>query len=320
MTFQNDTSYHPVNMKDRVVIQDALKHLFDCEYNNRTAGAESLAGALALPLEQAGRLSATLQTAGLVSLRDGSLKLSKRGRKYALQVIRAHRLYETYLARETGLSESSWHREAEVREHKLSDPEVDSLAERLGHPRFDPHGAPIPTKNGYLPAPRGKSLLECPIGWEGRVVHIEDEPDAAYAGIIANGIFPGMRISMVEIEPAFLRVNVEGRTIELSRSLAANIFAAELEKGELPGTPVRRLTDLKDGENGEVVGLSPACRGAERMRLLDLGLVPGSKIGIDLKSPFNGPIAYRIRGSMIALRKEQAEQIFIKETQENKHG
>ena len=307
-------------MKERVNIEDALKHFFDCEYNKRTADNNSLAGALSLPLEQAGRLAVTLHTAGLVSLRAGSLKLTKRGRKYALHIIRAHRLYETYLARETGLSETSWHRKAEVREHNLSDPEVDSLAERLGHPRFDPHGAPIPTKKGDFPAPRGKSLLECPIGWEGRVVHIEDEPDAVYAGIIANGIFPGMRISLVEIEPACLRINVEGRAIELSRTLAANIFAAEFEKGELPGTPVRRLTDLKDGENSEVVGLSPACRGAERMRLLDLGVVPGSKIGIDLKSPFRSPIAYRIRGSVIALRKEQAEQIFIKQTQEINHG
>lgn len=307
-------------MKERVDIEDALKHLFHCEYLKRSSSTESLAGAMSLPLEQAGKLSATLQTAGLVLLQEGTLKLTKRGRKYALQIIRAHRLYETYLASETGLSESSWHRKAEVREHILSDLEVDSLAEQLGHPRFDPHGDPIPTKKGDFPAPRGKSLLEYPIGWEGRVVHIEDEPDVVYADIIAYGIFPGMRISMVEIEPACLRIIVEGRTIELSRTLAANIFAAELEKRELPGTPVRRLTDLKDWENSEVVGLSPACRGAERMRLLDLGLVPGSKIGIDLKSPFNGPIAYRIRGSVIALRKEQAEQIFIKQTQEIKHG
>jgi DtxR family Mn-dependent transcriptional regulator len=71
------------------------------------------------------------------------------------------------------------------------------------------------------------------------------------------------------------------------------------------------LADLKQGEISEIRGLSPAIRGRERNRLLDLGFVPGSPVELGFESPLASPSAYRVRGSLIALRREQAEQVYI---------
>jgi DtxR family Mn-dependent transcriptional regulator len=94
--------------------------------------------------------------------------------------------------------------------------------------------------------------------------------------------------------------------------MAANISvvpAAEEPKAEeLPGQP---LTNLKSGQEALVVGLSPRIRGAERRRLMDLGLLPGTSIEVEMASAGSDPIAYRVRGALIALRKSQAELISV---------
>lgn len=303
-------------MKERILIEDALKHIHECEYRKQAPTAESLAGALSIGLEQAGELLARLESSELAGMEEGRYRLTAQGREYALHVIRAHRLYETYLARETGFSEKEWHHEAERKEHALSDAEMERMARRLGDPRFDPHGDPIPTPAGELPPLSGVSLLECPGGWEGRIAHIEDEPESVYAGIVGSGLAPGMRVRLAEIDGDVVRLNAEGRTIELSKPMAALITATELESGEQFDESISRLSNLNMGERASILGLSPACRGAERSRLLDLGVVPGTVVEMDMLSPSGNPAAYRIRGASIALRRNQAERILIKKVQE----
>lgn len=298
--------------QDRVQIEDALKHVFQSEYDRLTPGADSLAGALRLSRERARALVGRLVEAGLVTEEGGALRLSAAGRDYALHILRAHRLYETFLARETGLGASEWHRQAEISEHQLSPANVDALAERLGHPRFDPHGDPIPTRLGDLPPARGRSLGEWPAGVEGRIVHVEDEPPAVFAAIEQLGLAPGMRVVVDGVGPEGLVVRCEGRTLMIPRGTASNISVGELETAPMAEAPTRRLADLKTGEASEVVGLSPAIRGRERNRLLDLGFVPGSPVELDFASPLASPAAYRVRGSLIALRREQAEQVYIR--------
>ncbi|NTU65007.1 MAG: ferrous iron transport protein A, partial [Chloroflexi bacterium] len=68
---------------------------------------------------------------------------------------------------------------------------------------------------------------------------------------------------------------------------------------------------LQAYESGTVVGISPRCHGAERRRLLDLGIVPGTVVRAEIASPSGDPIAYRVRGALIALRREQSDFIRI---------
>lgn len=71
------------------------------------------------------------------------------------------------------------------------------------------------------------------------------------------------------------------------------------------------LAALEPGEQATVVGLSPNCRGLERRRLMDLGLLPGTVVAAEMRSPVGDPTAFRIRGALIALRGEQAANIRI---------
>lgn len=301
-------------MKERIQIEDALKHLHECEYRGQPAGPESLAGVMGCDVAESADLLIKLQASRLVALTHGAYHLTNAGRRYARHVVRAHRLYETYLARETGLDETEWHHQAEKMEHALSDEEMRSIAAHLEYPRYDPHGDPIPTAAGELPPRRGIPLLECASGWTGRIVHIEDEPDAFYSHLVSAGLAPGMRIRVLETEPETLRMNVEGRVIQLRRATAGNLVVMPLEADDSFDRSVARLSDLKVGETASIVGLSPACRGPERNRLLDLGLVPDTPVQIVLSSPAGSPIAYRIRGASIALRREQADRVIIRKT------
>ncbi len=72
------------------------------------------------------------------------------------------------------------------------------------------------------------------------------------------------------------------------------------------------LCGLALGESAEVVALSPGLRGQERRRLLDLGLLPGTQVTAELRSPSGDPTAYRVRGAVIALREEQARLVRVK--------
>ena len=77
-----------------------------------------------------------------------------------------------------------------------------------------------------------------------------------------------------------------------------------------------RLSSLTEGETATIVGISKESRGENRRRLLDLGFVRGSQISIDLMSPLNNPTAYLVKGTSIALRKDQASKILIKKNDE----
>jgi len=74
---------------------------------------------------------------------------------------------------------------------------------------------------------------------------------------------------------------------------------------------VKLLTDLRHNQVARVKKLDDSCQGFERFRLLDLGVVPGTKIRVALDNPLNDPIGYWIRGAVIALRKEQSDKILV---------
>ncbi|MBN2492661.1 MAG: DtxR family transcriptional regulator [Planctomycetes bacterium] len=295
----------------QVLMEDALKHLHDCEYVGRTATLHSLSGALETSGHRAADLAAHLEAGGLVHTSDRGLELTSEGRRYALKVIRTHRLWERFLADRTGLSEKDWHREADLREHRLGPAEVARLARRLGDPRFDPHGDPIPTSRGEIPPRRGRPLPALAAGTAAVIVHVEDEPEAVYAQILAQGLHAGTRIRILDASAERIRLESDGEEQVLAPVVAANVWATPLpEDTEFTG-PHERLSALKTGEAATIVGLARACRGLERRRLLDLGIRRGAAVTAELRAPGGNPTAYRVCGAMLALRREQAEQIQI---------
>lgn len=297
----------------RVGMEDALKHLYKCARFGREATVESVAGSLEVSQATAARILQELRKAHLVR-QDRPTVLTEDGRQYALRVIRTHRLWERYLADRTGVDPGEWHQRAEEQEHLLSHEAVEALDARLGWPRFDPHGDPIPTASGDLPAAAGVPLTHLEAGDEAFITHLEDEPEPLYRSLLREGLSPGMHIRVLEPQDGRVRVSVDGRALALDAASAANVTVVP-QDGPAVSTPAPwgglTLEDLEPGQDGEVVGLSPSCQGIQRRRLLDLGVVPGTRVEAVFTATAGDPTAFNVRGALIALRREQQRWVRI---------
>lgn len=303
-------------LSTRIHIEDALKHIHGCEMRGEQFSLHSLGGALQFSVDEASELVFELERRGLLRMESGGLRLTTTGRRSALHILRAHRLWERYLADQTGYGELEWHGQAEQREHQLTPEEADSLSAQLGNPTHDPHGDPIPTAEGDLIPDIGVPLVSADLDVPLLVVHLEDEPHAVYAQLVAEGLHPGMELRMIENSPERVRFWAGDDEHLLAPIVAANISV--LQRGEeTPSEPIvgEPLSGLKPGEQARVLGIAEQCRGLERRRLQDLGFLPGAEIRTELVSLGSDPIAYRIREAVVALRREQADQILIERSE-----
>jgi len=299
-------------LTEKVLIEDALKYIFKCERNQQTCTLESLAGALSTSTGKASEILKLTQAKGLLEMREKSFRLTETGRMTATQIVRAHRLWEKYLADSTGFGESDWHQQAERLEHKLSEEELDRISASLGFPTHDPHGDPIPNRWGDLIPHGGVSLTDLPVQTPARIVHIEDEPEVIYAQIVAEELHPQMVLEVDEITNNRIRFWSEDQEHVLAPIVAANISVVPLaDENHVQASEGVALDTLQLGQTGVVTEISPLSRGVERRRLLDLGIIPGTEIGVEMINPGGDPTAYRIRGTVIALRSSQARLIRV---------
>ncbi len=242
---------------ERVLIEDALKHVHDCEYRQISCTLQSLSGALGISGNRAANLLERLEKTELVASADSGYQLTPEGRSYALRVVRIHRLLERYFSDQTSLDAVEWHQRAEYREHKTSSEETEKLAAQMGHPRFDPHGDPIPTVQGDLPPPSGIPLTELSVGQLAAVVHVEDEPEAVHAQLVAEDLHPGMRVRVIESRPERIRFEADAEEYVLAPVVAANLSVIRLPSEQTMAGPFERLSSLRRGQRGRVVGISP---------------------------------------------------------------
>jgi DtxR family Mn-dependent transcriptional regulator len=297
----------------RTSVEDILRAMLECEYRKEDAKDANLSALSGQSREHTLAALGLARTLMLVRPEGDGWRLEDSGRRMAVRVMRAHRLTETQLARESGLPASEWHEEAQRVEHKLSTQEIDHLADKLGNPRFDPHGDAIPTREGYLPVPEEQALLAWPENRHGVIAHIEDEPPVLFRELVRLGLYAGMRLTRIATGRAeTCTVSVEARQYVLSPELASMIRMREAlgEENDVPQGACR-LEDIPLNGSAEVLMLLSGCMGSERSRLLDLGFVPGSVVEHNLNNPLHGSAAYFIRGTLIALRREQSEQVLV---------
>jgi DtxR family Mn-dependent transcriptional regulator len=304
-------------MSERVLLEDALKHLHACERGGVRPSLESLAGRLEITRGRAATLLARLGEMGLVDPGAAGSSLTPEGRTSALRLVRTHRLWERYLADRTGVPAAEWHDRAEEKEHLLSPEEADALAVRLGNPRWDPHGDPIPTAAGELPPVRGMSLLAAEPGRSVEVVHLEDEPPEIFQRLLDEGLAPGERLHVRGRGEGGVEVESQGRRWTVDPVSAHNVTVQHLPAGTSTPGPRRTLAGAERGAPVRVTGLAPGCRGTQRRRLLDLGLVRGTVVVPELVSSAGDPVAYRIRGALVALRREQASWVLVEPVDED---
>jgi len=298
-------------LSKRIWIEDALKYIHTCEYERRDADREGLADALKISGAKADRLSEMLEGQDLITRQNGVLHLTEVGRDYAVKVVRAHRVWERYLADETGQHEANWHREAHRREHSLTNEQVDRLAAGLGNPAYDPHGDPIPTAAGELPPHSGQPLTSLQPGNWAVVVHVEDEPEPLYKQLVAAGMRPGIEVQLLEASASRVRISTRDGEQSFAPGVAGLLAVQSLAGKPGESAQGEPLANLLPGEKGLVLAISTTCRKHERRRLMDLGILPGTVIEAVMKSPSGDPTAYRIRGALIALRTEQSRWIYI---------
>lgn len=302
---------HNKIQKQKTLTEDILKQLYHVEQSNRTATVSDLSGALEVRRRIILPVVVQMANSKLIQSTNEALHLTSSGKDYALRIIRVHRLWEKYLAEKTGHQQSDWHYLAEKMEHELNDEEISKLNSQLGNPMFDPHGDPIPTEEGIMSPVKWTPLPSYPVNTPGKIAHIEDEPGVIYQQILAKRIFVGSHVMLKKSDTDEIVIATEGKEHLFSPIVAANISIEPLNSNEAYEENAIRLSSLEMGEFAQVIGISKECRGANRRRLLDLGILPGTNIEVDLKSPMRDPIAYRVRNTSIALRNSLADRILI---------
>lgn len=298
--------------REREQVEDALKHLLDREQHGRQSSPESLAGALDLHLARVTRLIENMEIQGLLETRGSDVNLTTQGERWALHVVRAHRLWERYLTDEARMPLEKIHGEAQRREHSLTEAQLNDLDAALGHPTRDPHGDPIPTREGTLLKAEGMPLTAWQTEGPMRIVHLEDEPALAFEQILAAGLRLGQTIRILDRNPQRYLLTDGETEYRLAPAVAANVSVAPLPESEAAKASAIPLAELTYDQHAEIVLLDDAVQGFTRRRFLDLGLTPGTTIYPELQNFFGDPRAYRVRGTLIALRKDQAAQIWVK--------
>src|SRR5262249_50766584 len=140
-------------------VEDYAKAIYVLEERNGVASTTALAERLGVSAPAVSALVKKLASAGSVThVRYRGVRLTEEGRRVALEVLRHHRLLETYLAEELGVPWDRVHAEAEVLEHVLSEGLEERIAAKLGEPTHDPHGDPIPAADGTVVEPETVAL------------------------------------------------------------------------------------------------------------------------------------------------------------------
>src|SRR5205807_9543600 len=153
------------------------------------------------------------------------VRLTPLGERKAMEVIRHHRLLELYLARELGYSWDKVHDEADKLEHVISEEFEDKLDALLGYPTVDPHGDPIPSKEGVLPVREGFSLLQLQCGQCAHVLRIKDQNAEKLRYLGQLGLYPDVRVELLERAPfgGPLRVRIGDAPNQVEHALGAEL-------------------------------------------------------------------------------------------------
>ena len=155
------------------------------------------------------------------------VKLTRSGEDYARNMVRRHRIWEVFLHQVVGLPWDKVHSEAENLEHSSSDELIDRLEEMLDYPEFDPHGDPIPDKNGTLPGKRNSvALSRIGIGERVEVVRVHDFDHTFLAYLSGIGINLNTELlvkEILEFDNSML-IGINGNEINISNTIAENIF------------------------------------------------------------------------------------------------
>jgi DtxR family Mn-dependent transcriptional regulator len=166
----------------------------------------------------------------LIYEKHHGVRLAKAGRERALEIVRHHRLIETFLHQVLDYPWDEVHDEAERLEHFISEQFEARIAAKLGHPEFDPHGHAIPALDGTLPSGTSETLAQVGVGGQRKVVSVSDQNPEMLRYLGSQGIGPGTVLKLAEKLPfeGGYRVLIAAskKSVLLSEPLASAIFVS----------------------------------------------------------------------------------------------
>ena len=202
-----------------------LKITFD--NGNTEVGTNELANILAVKPATANDMLKKLKEKGLVEYEKyGKITLTTEGKRIALEVVRKHRLWETFLYEKFEFSWDEVHEVAEQLEHIQSTKLIDKLDKFLDYPEFDPHGDPIPNKKGKIKAHFKKTLSDVAVGSGCKMVAVKDNSSSflQYVVKVGLGINNEIRVLSKQEYDALLIIEINGVKSAVSQKFAENIF------------------------------------------------------------------------------------------------
>lgn len=212
-------------------VEDYLKAIYELESAGEPAETNAIARLLDIAPASVSGMVRRLAEQGLITHeRYHGVSLTTAGRRAALRTLRRHRVIEAYLTSALGYSWDRVHDEAERLEHAASDELIDRMAEAIGEPATDPHGAPIPTREGTLEERHLVALSSMAAGKSARVESVSDRSAERLRYLAELGIVPGVEVKVVGREPfeGPIALRVAGQRRTIGPSLAHQILVTPL--------------------------------------------------------------------------------------------
>ncbi len=211
--------------------EDYLKAIYALERGGAAAATTALAEQLGVAPASATGMVRRLAEQGLVTHeRYHGARLTPAGRRVALGVLRRHRVLEAYLVRALGYGWDAVHAEAERLEHAVSDDLIDRMAAAIGAPAVDPHGAPIPDRDGTVAEGDYPTLADVASGDAAAIVRVGDEDPGLLRYLAARALVPGAVVRVVDRAPfgGPIVLEVGGATVQVGPALAERLWVAHV--------------------------------------------------------------------------------------------
>lgn len=218
-------------------VEDYLKAIYAIGRGSVSVATNDIAQRLNLTPASVSGMVRRLAEQGLVSYeRYKGVTLTESGRRAALRTLRRHRVIEAYLS---GALDYPWdrvHDEAERLEHAASDELVDRMASAIGEPVVDPHGAPIPSREGFMDETEYFSLAELGAGYGAKVVRVSDDDPEMLRYLGELEIVPGAEVVVISKAPydGPIALRISGELLSIGPALAAQVLVAPLTDIDAP--------------------------------------------------------------------------------------
>jgi DtxR family Mn-dependent transcriptional regulator len=215
--------------------ENYLKVIYNHIYSlGENASTVKLAQELSVSNAAISDMAKKLSQEGLISYKKyKGMELTDEGEKIALNVIRRHRLWELFLIKVLDLPWSQVHDQAEKLEHHTSDFLIDKIDEYLEYPEFDPHGHPIPRKNGSFPkSPKLMILADAEVGNEYEIIQVDDRDNKLIDYLSKVGLVLNTKlevISKLEFDKS-LTIKFGSQILSISQKISESIFVKSKEK------------------------------------------------------------------------------------------